>query len=223
MTYLKCPHCDTAINLQVETTTTWEAKDYEESHMGYNVSCGHCPQCQEFIVLLNRGSSFTGIAIEELKDETVLYPKFPARKIEPEVPDRYRKDFSEACSVLQVSPKASAALSRRILQDVLIEKFEIKHRSLDKQIDEFISGKDIPSYLVQAIDAIRHIGNFAAHPLKDTNTGEIVEVESGEAEWLLEVLESLFDFAFVQPIRLGKKKSALNQKLQSMGKPPMKG
>jgi hypothetical protein len=82
--------------------------------------------------------------------------------------------------------------------------------------------KDVPSYLAQAIDAVRNIGNFAAHPLKDTNTGEIIEVESGEAEWLLEVLEALFDFAFIQPIRLEQKKSALNQKLESIGKPPMK-
>ncbi|NOT03569.1 MAG: DUF4145 domain-containing protein [Anaerolineales bacterium] len=161
--------------------------------------------------------------LDTVTNENVLYPKYSARKVEPEVPDHYRKDFIEACSVLPFSPKASAALSRRILQDILIGKFEIKHRNLDKQIDEFINMKDVPSYLTQAIDAVRNIGNFAAHPLKDTNTGEIVEVESGEAEWLLEVLESLFDFAFIQPIRLEQKKSVLNQKLQSIGKPPMKG
>ena len=152
----------------------------------------------------------------------IIYPKFSSRKVETEVPERYKKDFIESCSVLQFSPKASAALSRRILQDILSEKFEIKSRSLDKQIETFIAMKDTPSYLAKAIDAVRNIGNFAAHPLKDTNTGEIVEVEPGEAEWLLEVLEGLFDFTFVQPIRLEKKKNALNQKLQSIGKPPMK-
>ena len=84
---------------------------------------------------------------------------------------------------------------------------------------------DVPRFrkaLSDAIDAIRNIGNFAAHPLKDTNTGEIVDVESGEAEWLLEVLEALFDFTFVQPKRLAAKKEKLNLKLKSLGKPPMK-
>ena len=73
-----------------------------------------------------------------------------------------------------------------------------------------------------AIDAVRNIGNFAAHPIKDTNTGEIVEVEPGEAEWLLDVLEGLFDFYFVQPAELRRKREALNEKLEAAGKPPMK-
>ena len=72
------------------------------------------------------------------------------------------------------------------------------------------------------MDAIRNIGNFAAHPLKDTSTGEIVEVEPGEAEWLIVVLDSLCDFAFVKPEELKRRKEALNKKLDSMGKRPMK-
>ena len=77
--------------------------------------------------------------------------------------------------------------------------------------------------MTDAVDAIRNVGNFAAHPLKDTNTGQIVDVEPGEAEWLLEVLEALFDFTFVQPKRLDERKKKLNEKLQALGKPPMKG
>ena len=80
----------------------------------------------------------------------------------------------------------------------------------------------MPSHLTESIDAIRNIGNFAAHPQKNTSTGEIVEVEFGEAEWILDVLESLFDFYFVQPAILKAKKDALNKKLADVGKPPMK-
>jgi hypothetical protein len=39
--------------------------------------------------------------------------------------------------------------------------------------------------------------------IKKTATGQIGEVEQGEAEWLIEVLESLFDFSFVQLERKG--------------------
>jgi Domain of unknown function (DUF4145) len=108
------------------------------------------------------------------------------------------------------------------LQSVLRDEFKIKHASLAQEIEEFIQRKDVPSYLTEAVDAVRNIGNFAAHPLKDTNTGEMVEVEPGEAEWLLEVNESLFDFAFVQPKRLEERKKNLNAKLSAMGKPAMK-
>lgn len=49
-----------------------------------------------------------------------------------------------------------------------------------------------------------------------------MEVEPGEAEWTLDVLESLFDFYFVQPERLKMKKKALDKKLKDSGKPKMK-
>ncbi|MGA9972020.1 MAG: hypothetical protein WA757_14400 [Candidatus Acidiferrales bacterium] len=65
------------------------------------------------------------------------------------------------------------------------------------------------------------IGNFAAHPIKSKQTGEIVAVEPGEAEWNLDVLESLFDFYF-QPAILKEKKDALNKRLAEAGKPPLR-
>ena len=55
--------------------------------------------------------------------------------------------------------------------------------------------------------------------MKSTVTGAIVDVEEGEAEWNLDVLESLFDFYFVQPALTAKRKAVLNQKLKEAGKP----
>ena len=49
-----------------------------------------------------------------------------------------------------------------------------------------------------------------------------MEVEPGEAEWNLDVLEALFDFYFVQPSILQAKLAALNAKLKEAGKPPVK-
>ena len=47
-------------------------------------------------------------------------------------------------------------------------------------------------------------------------------MEAGEAEWNLDVVETLIDFYFVQPAQLLKKKEALNAKLKEAGKPEMK-
>jgi hypothetical protein len=124
--------------------------------------------------------------------------------------------------VLVDSPKASGVLSRRCLQNLLREKVRVKPTDLSKEIDQVLASQQLPSDLAKAIDAIRVIGNFAAHPLKSTNTGEILEVEAGEAEWLLDVLDELFDFYFVRPAHLTAKRNALNQKLAEAGKPPMK-
>jgi hypothetical protein len=139
-----------------------------------------------------------------------------------DVPEQFAVDYKEACLVLADSPKASAALGRRCLQNILREAAEVKPSDLSKEIDEVIASKGLPSHLRDAIDAVRNIGNFAAHPIKSTNTGEIVEVEPGEAEWLLDTVEGLMDFYFVQPAETRRKRDALNKKLVDANKPPLK-
>ena len=54
------------------------------------------------------------------------------------------------------------------------------------------------------------------------HTGAVLEVEPGEAEFLLDVLEGLFDFYFVQPKRSEAQRAAIDAKLQDAGKPPLK-
>lgn len=149
----------------------------------------------------------------------MAYPTSSSRVIPQEVVDPYRQDFSEACKVLADSPKASAALSRRCLQAILRDKAGTKAKDLNDQIDEVISGAKVPGHIAEGLHAVRNIGNFAAHTMKSTTTGVILDVEPGEAEWNLDVLESLFDFYFVQPALAAKRKVELNKKLKEAGKP----
>lgn len=104
---------------------------------------------------------------------------------------------------------------------MLREKAATKSRDLSKQIDEVLD--QLPHELAHNLDAIRHVGNFAAHPMKSTVTGEIVQVEDGEAEWLLDVLEDLFDYYYVGPSRAASRRQLLNTKLSAIGKPELKG
>ena len=66
------------------------------------------------------------------------------------------------------------------------------------------------------------MGNFATHATKSEHSGEIVDVETGEAEWNLDVLEDLFDEYYVRPARAKAKRAALNEKLEAAGKQLMK-
>jgi len=151
------------------------------------------------------------------------YPRvIPPRPVPPEVPKEYIEDFKEACLVLADSPKASAALSRRCLQNLLVNIAHANGNDLSKQIDDVLASKQLPSYLANDIDAVRAVGNFAAHPLKYQNTGVIVPVEPNEADWLLDVLDGLFDFYFVAPAHAAVRRNAFNQKQQTAGKPPLK-
>ena len=169
-------------------------------------------------VILDNGAS---ISVDGDYSSTYIHPRAPSRSpIHDSVPGEFTADYHEACLVLADSPKASAALSRRCLQHLLREKARVKRGDLSKEIDEAMP--NLPSHLAEAIDAVRNVGNFAAHPNKSTSTGEVVNVEPGEAEWLLDTLEGLFDYYFAQPAILQAKRDALNAKLADTGKPELK-
>jgi hypothetical protein len=222
---MKCPHCTKEIHFQATQSHAYQNNpDSETDLSGFDVSHGFCPSCEELIVLVREGVFEEDSDDLVIQNETIVYPKIIAiKKLTKEIPSKYTKEYEEAATVLPFSPKASAAISRRLLQAILHEESNIKARNLEDEIAKFIERKDLPSYIADAVDAIRNIGNFAAHPIKNTNTGEIVDVEPGEAEWLINVLEDLFDFAFVQPEKLRKRKEELNSKLEALGKKPMRG
>lgn len=221
---MKCPHCGTAIKVRWSESRVIDLRKDEEQDLGASVGVESCPSCGNFLAKYQYGivhAGEFGETIGIIHEEALIFPLGARRPLNREVPEPYRSEFQEACGVLNISPKASAALSRRVLQNVLRDEFDIEHRSLFKEIEEFIAKDGVPPYLSGAVDAVRNIGNIAAHPQKNTNTGSIVSVEPGEAEWLLDVLEALFEFTFVQPKLLKERKKKLNEKLENIGKPPM--
>ncbi|MGO9120512.1 MAG: DUF4145 domain-containing protein [Desulfomonilaceae bacterium] len=224
-----CPHCTIGVRLPISgSSAVYHVEHGLHKQWGYDVAHGFCPECGQLIVLIRHGTYWVhedaGETFLELypKQEEVIYPRRRTKPLSSDVPARYRNDFNEAFACLDVSPKASAAVSRRVLQDVLKNHYGISAGSLASQIGAFIARPDVPSYLAEQVDAVRNIGNFAAHPLKSTRTGEVLDVEPGEAEWLIGTLEALFDFTFVQPERLKRQRAQLNEKLCEAGKPPLK-
>lgn len=210
---MKCPHCITAFHEIRESIAIGE-----DDYFNWTISKRLCPQCRRLILILHSQNKRY-----RQYQEYLCYPKVPSRSpLSPEVPENFSRDYSEACLTLVDSPKASAALSRRCLQHLLREEAKVKHGSLADEIQQVLDAGKLPSHLLDSLDAVRNIGNFAAHPIKSKASGEIIDVEPGEAEWNLDVLESLFDYFFVQPAILKKKRAALNAKLKEAGKPEMK-
>lgn len=218
---MKCPHCGVEIHAGFETTKVGiHAIGREEpggAYLHFAVDSMQCPSCERPILRLE-GAWANGT----VRHKSLIYPRQAMRAAAPEeVPAEIAEDFNEAAVVLGDSAKASAALSRRCLQAVLRDKGFPQH-DLARQIDAVLAAKVLPSSLAENVDAIRNTGNFAAHPMKNTNSGQILPVEPHEAEWNLEVLEGLFDFVYVAPARDAARKAAFNAKLAAAGKPPMK-
>jgi hypothetical protein len=143
----------------------------------------------------------------------------------PEVPGEISCDYIEACNVLPLSPKASAALARRCLQNILRGngyKAKDLATEIDLLLNETDASKAIPQSLRTTIDGIRNFGNFSAHPISDVTSLQIIEVEPHEAEWCLEILEEMFEHFYVRPTQAKARKAALDAKLAAAGKPASK-
>lgn len=119
-------------------------------------------------------------------------------KPQPEyIPSQIREDYEESCKIRDLSPKASATLSRRCLQGMIRDFCKISKGRLVDEIDELRrqagAGTAAPGVMVDsvdAIDAVRGIGNIGAHMERDTDV--IVEIDPGEAQTLIGLIELLF-------------------------------
>lgn len=221
---MKCPHC--LVTFHDDPRFVYLDKDVDGHWAVIQQRCANCKRLVFFL-----GSSDDArytqagqvIGFGRFKTTSLVRPKGTTRPPAPvEVPAAIAEDYVEACLVLADSPKASAALSRRCLQHLLRTAAAVKKGDLADEIQRVLDSRTLPSQLAESIDAIRNTGNFSAHPQKSTATGQILPVEPHEAEWNLDVLEALFDFYFVQPALIAKKRAALNAKLGQAGKPPMK-
>lgn len=190
----------------------WEQHDYfigEEGDNAYATLCGTCPACDEFIVKLKHSNGVVWgsgpanpgtIDDEEVDLDIVVYPNNTSTyALDSSIPARYSSIFREAEATLSISPRASATLSRFLLQLILHEHLKITKRNLEEEIKELEKHESMPSSFIRKLTLLRRIANFGAHPKKSTNSTEIVDVEPGEAEVILEVILDFFDIVFVKP------------------------
>jgi hypothetical protein len=210
----KCPHCRHVVYFSFPTVAARASFALKVADAGDTVYVysSKCPNCKRPIVTAKIASG----GEERVR---LVHPFNIVRTVPPEVPKDIQEDFLEAAAVLSISEKASAALSRRCLQN-LLTKQRYKKKDLVKQIESAL--KDLPERIAENLDAIRVIGNYAAHPIKYKSTGLVVDVEPEEAGWTLDVLEDLFEYYYVQPKRAAEKRKKLEAKLKGSGKPPLK-
>jgi hypothetical protein len=188
----------------------------------------NCPFCAELTATLTQTVrsippySGAGEPIWSVK-RTILPVNRGRRALPAGVPEAIAQEYREASAVLEISPRASAAMSRRCLQSLLGDAGGATADRLDKAIDQVIAASVLPRHLAEELDAVREIGNFAAHPMKSLATGAVLDVEPGEAEWNLEVLEHLFDFFFVELPGRKVRRHALEEKLKEAGRKPLAG
>jgi len=159
--------------------------------------------CQELSLTVVLGPAKKGNdqAVRVDKHWTLLPPS-SAKPQPDDIPQAIRSDYYEACAIRDLSPKASATITRRCLQGMIRDFCGISKRRLIDEIDELrtsVAGGRAPLGVqpdtVDAIDDVRKIGNIGAHMGADINV--IVDVDPNEAQLLIELVELLFDEWYV--------------------------
>jgi len=201
---MKCPHCQTAIHAD-----RFQLGATNNSDGFWSAFYSECPACEKTTISLSRQNS-----------NWIVYPRSSVRPPAPqEVKEGLRELYNEASVIANESPRAAGALLRRALQQLIQDRAGIKRRDLNSEINDLAQSGQLPSYISDILDSVRVVGNFAAHPIKSTTSGSVIDVEIGEVELCFDVLDALFDFYYVQPARIAAQKEAINKKLQDAGKP----
>ena len=233
-----CPHCDRAVTI-TDQRLSQEAHilnigniDGRRTLYSTFIVCPN-PDCRRFTLVVelcetkwNSASGDEIIVKGGYKNEWNLIPPSKAKSFPSYIPQAIRDDYREACLIQDLSPKASATLSRRCLQGILRDFWKVKAGRLVNEIEQIKDKVDHVTW--DAIEAVRKIGNIGAHMEADINV--IVDVDPNEAELLVGLVETLLREWYVETeerkardgrhCRCGSRKNKTSQSIASMPPTP---
>lgn len=152
---LKCPFCKNAVAGTVETfrqnyinfnrAVSKEFSNHDIKNFDLNLNKLNCPNCDKTSYTLQ------GIGDEYKYISLPVHPASNAQILPEYVPSVLRNDYEEAYSIVHLSPKASATLSRRCLQGMIRDFFDISKSSLHDEINaikDSVSGDQKMYYIL---------------------------------------------------------------------------
>ena len=181
-----CPQCNAHSNLTKRV-------DYRKSYPGFTIrySIEECNNCeQHFLVVVD----------EETGRRLAIYPKTLPQTVDALITSPIKKDFEEALLCYSVDAyRGAAALARRTVQVICVDKGADEKKKLHEQIDQLFNDGVVTKDIKDWAHEVRFLGNDAAHPTKN-------EVSSGDAKDILELLESLCEVLYVTPAKAAERK-----------------
>lgn len=146
-TAFHCPYC----NVRSEQTWYFGLARASKQHSIFEIEdikvckCRHCLSFSYWY----KGAMIVPVAT------TAPYPHI-------DMPENLIEDYSEARTIVNLSPRGATALLRLVLQKLMLELGE-SGRDINKDIGSLVN-KGLPVEVQQALDIIRVIGNESVHP-----------------------------------------------------------
>lgn len=197
-----CPYCNRVATLQSANISidnhTFNNNNRYGSHT-IRTTVVVCPneECREVCIAASLHKYEKTPHGYQTNEEVVRYwpmkPDSNAKPMPSYIPEVIVSDYNEACAIRDLSPKASATLSRRCLQGIIRDFWGVSKSRLIDEINELEGKLDGTTW--KAIDAVRSIGNIGAHMEKDISV--IIDVDPEEAGLLIGLIEVLIDEWYV--------------------------
>lgn len=147
-----CPHCGVYAHQKWDEVYTFSREKFT------HLECSICQKCHQYAIWVEGEIVYPAVSVAPLPSE--------------DMPEDIQKDFSEARSIVNLSPRAAAALLRLSLQKLMRDLGE-KGNNLNEDVASLVK-KGLPEKIQKALDSVRVIGNNAVHPgqidLKDNKT-----------------------------------------------------
>ncbi len=138
--------------------------------------------------------------------EKLIYPDKPNLPLPNEDLDsEIKKDYNEAASIVEKSPRAAAALLRLAIEKLCKKQLGEKGKDLDECIGNLVKN-GLPIQIKEALDVIRVIGNESVHP------GEINLNDNKDIAYkLFELVNIIAQDRITQPKEVSKLCNSLPQ------------
>ncbi len=154
------------------------------------------PECRKFSVVtslhfleVSGKRTYTGKHIRTW----ALVPPSRARSFPATLSHQILQDYQEACLTIELSPKVAAALARRCLSSMLRDYWQVQPGSLGDEFRQIRGTADPLTW--DTIESIRRRGMIGAH--MESEGAEILDVDPGEAELLIDLIETLIEDWYV--------------------------
>ena len=186
----RCPFCGQVMSVNKSSITVryfnfseYFGEYYLDDVPALGVGIYHCPNCDNETVIARGYKGFCG------NREVNIYPNAQFKHFPDYVPEPIRRDYEEATAIVEISPRAAAALARCCLQGIIRDYWNIHRESLNAEIDALHDKLD-PA-LWNTIDSLRRIGSIGDH--MEDNIDTIAETEPDEPEMLLKLIDLLIN------------------------------
>lgn len=127
-----------------------------------------------------------------------IYPSIPEASInfDYEVPQDIKQDLIEAHQCLEISPRATAALCRRAVHAVLVDKADGGGKNFSADIETAKKSPLFLGYPSRYLEAVRDCGNYAVHQNWDKESFDLIQTSRTEADALLKVAGNLVHYVY---------------------------